>query len=765
MKVRDFLAVFIVVLVAAAPGCRSSKGGEAVLSGDARTILVAVDRSKSMYLNDPVGLGPHSLQAMIAMAPPGTRLGMVAYSEQAEEVAPIKPLLSKEDRQGVSKAARDITLEGMTDFRVPFEEGSEILTRTGAPEGSALVLLTDGQHNRGESQPILDAARGFGARKWEISALAVTPSRRLSLLEDVTREAGGRAYRIVSAQESLDAALQLSARADKMFVFLGRPSAVTVLPGTQNLLLVALKGESDAGFESVEMLAGGSPGTRFARDSESVYTYPPEPKEDVPFDIMNIWNPPQGLYEVVARGTARKTHILSNLPVEISFAKDEMMDVYPKGEQVAVKVRVTAANEELYELITSSGGMRVSAEPRGPGSSSKKELELSEATVNGDSALVFTGELALLAGGSQPVEFVLTATLSINCAEDGTWLRRERATIKVEPGGSILTVKPMEVDFGAHWADEEAVVREFEVASLYNELIEVSVTDLPAGLSAEPADFDVSAELPVKVALTLDPALVAEFGPLESKLSLANKVRSTGAEGIAQPVVVKSAVYTIELPEELKYTAHPGKDFMKVITFKVTPPLKFKYELPSVSTDTGKLDVKVMENLDGTASLVVPVPADAADGIYKGVLKLIPEIEGLAERTINVSLSVSGTPQIFTEPKELAIEAGKTGWIEQPVKLWIEHYESAEFGVDMVDIKASDGKAFLSGEYDMEFKPGEGWDGKSMKPGEKYSATLRFYVSSDLKKGSYSGEARFWVKYREDKKAEVKLPVKIDVSR
>jgi hypothetical protein len=765
MKVQAFLIVSIVILVAAVSGCLSSGRGASAQSGNARTILVAVDRSKSMYLNDPVGLGPHSLQAMIAMAPPGTRLGMVAYSERAEEVAPIAPLLSKEDRQEVSRAASDITLEGMTDFRVPFEEGTDILSRADAPEGSALVLLTDGQHNRGESQPILDVARGFGAKKWEISALAVTPSRRLSFLDTLTREAGGRAYRVRSAQESLDAALQLAARADRMFVFLGSPTAVTVLPGTENLLLVALKGAPDAGFDSVEMRAGGSPGTRFTREDESVYTYPPEPNGDVPFDIMNIWNPSAGLYRILAHGTPQKMHILSNLPVELSFPKDVMKDVYPKDEQVTVVVRVATKNKKLYEEIKASGGMMVSAEPKGPGSSSEKALELSEVTQNGDTFLVFTGELALLAGGSEPVDFVLTARLSINCAEDGTWIRREHTTIKVEPGGSVLTVTPMEVDFGPHWSDEEPVVRECEVASLYTELIEVTVTDLPAGFSAEPTDFDVSAELAVKVNLTLDPSKVAEFGPMESKLLLANKVRETGAQGIAQPVMLKAAVYSIELPDEIRIAAHPGKPFSEIVGLKVTPPLKLKCELPSVSTETHGLDVEVLQNLDGTVSLACSVPPETPDGVYKGVLKIIPEIEELFERTVNVSVSVSGTPQVFVEPKELTLKADKTGWVEQPVALWVEHHENVEFSVDLVDMKSSGGQAFISGKYDTEFEPGGGWDGKSLKPSEKYNAKLRFYVSSDLRSGSYSGEALLSVKYRDGKTVEVKLPVKIEVSR
>jgi hypothetical protein len=765
MKVQILPVVALAVLLAVAPSCRSSGGAASALSGKGRTILVAVDRSKSMYLNDPSGLGPHSLQAMIAMAAPGTKMGMVAYSERADEVAPITPLLSRKDRLEVARAASGITLEGMTDFRVPFEEGTDMLSRTGAPEGSALILVTDGQHNRGESRPILDVAREFGSKKWEIDALAVTPSRCLSLLDDVTREAGGRAYRIGTAQDSLDASLQLAARADRMFAFLGKASAVTVLPGTENLLLVALKGAPDAGFESVNMRVGGPAGTRFARESESVYAYPSKPVDGVPYDIMNIWDPPAGLYEIVTSGTARRTHILSNLPVEMSFPEDKMKEIYPKDELVAVTVRVTVQNGELYEAIKASGGMMVSVEPRGPGSSCKKALELSEVEQDGDSALVFTGELALLAGGSEPVEFVLTATLSINCAEDGAWLRRERTSIKAEPGGSVLTVTPMEVDFGPHWSDEETVVRECEVGSLYADLVAVSVTEVPTGFSAEPAEFDVSSGLAVKVSLALDPSQVAGFGPAESKLLLVNKVRDTGAGGIAQPVMLRSAVYGVELPEEVKIPAHPGKEFTEVVPLKVTPPLKFRCELGSVSTETGKLDVRVLQNLDGTLSLACPVPLDTPDGIYKGVLRLIPELEGLSERTVSVSVSVSGTPQVFIEPSELSVKADKTGWVEQPVAIWTEHYEDLEFGVDLVDMKSPGGQAFISGQYDSEFLPGENWDGKSLKPAQRYSAKLRFYVSSDLRPGSYSGEASFWVKYREGKKVTVKLPVTIEVSR
>ena len=766
MKMKVFCVVILAACAAAVPGCGSSRAGGVLAPENARTILVAVDRSRSMYLNDPVGLMSESLQAMIALAPPGSNFGVVAYGEQAEELAPPAPLQTRKDRERIAQAASSLTLKGKTDFDVPFKTGSEMFSEARAPEGSSLILVTDGQHNRGDTGAILDRATAFTENKWEINALAVTPSRHISFLKRITDVAGGETFRISDAQESLAATLQLAADADRMFAFLGDYSALTVLPGTVNILLVALKDTPLAGFVSLDPAGEADGNTQISRESLSVYAYPAELGMQVPFDIVNIWAPPEGLYEVIAQGDAIQSHLLCNLPVRLSFMEGSLKELYDKAEIVKVSVEVDTDNPDLYEIIRASGAVEISAEPGGPGNKLKKVLEFTEVTENGSSSLVFTGDLPLFAGGLQPVEFRLTVTLAINCAADGVWLGKKHATVKVTPGGSLLTADPMEIDFGPHWSDEEALIQDFEVSSIFPGLVAVTITEIPPHCQVEPTEFDVSDELRQKVTVALDPAKVTEFGSREFELLLANTIRSTENEGKELPVPVKVSMYKIEMPEEFAIPAHPGKEFTRVVPVTVTPPLNFECEIAPLAAETGgELEAKVVRNEKGEIALAFSVPLSTIDGVYEGELKMTPEIEGLSARVIKVSLSVSGTPQIFSEPEKLTLKADKSGWIEETVTLWAEHFEDLTFGVNLKDIESETADMLISGEYDAEFVPLDGWDGNKIKPGEKRKAKLRFYISTDLQSGSYAGEVELWVVYRTDNKITAKLPVRIELTR
>lgn len=765
MKEKALYALLAAALLVA-EGCGSSQVAGTTASGDAKVILVAVDRSRSMYLNDPERLGSESLQAMIALAPPGSNFGVVAYSERAEELAPVTSLRSKEDRQKVAEAVSMLTLKGKTDFDIAFKTGKELLSRNAALKGSSLILLTDGQHNSGDDTDfILDTARSFDANSWRINALAVTRSRRLSFLDRITDEAGGEAYRITDARGSLDASMRLAADADRMFAFLGDCTAVTVLPGTQNLLLVALKGTPDAGFVGMNPVIEANGAKQITKGSETVYAYPPSVEVDAPFDITNVQSPPHGIYEIVTQGDALQSYVLCNLPASFSFKEGTLKELYDEAEAVRVVIEVRSENTELHEMIRASGAVEVSAEPKGPGNRVKKVLECSEVKEGELSTLLFTGDINLFAGGAEAVEFVLTVTFAIRCAQEGVWLRKERASVKVTPGGSVLSVAPMNMDFGQHWADEEAITRELEVTSVYPGVVSVKLAGLPADFHVDTTEFDVSDKLREKIVLTLDPSKTKEFGAREFNLLLENTIVENDSRGEDFPVAVTCGVYKIEMPEEVSAPAHPGKEFPYPVPIKVTPSLNFEYELGALESATAQLEARVIKNLDGTISLAFKVPFDAPDGVYRGELMMTPEIEGLSSRTLAVLLSVSGTPQVIMEPRKLLIQADKSGWVEEEVTFWVEHYEDLEFGAVVGDMESKAADMLISGQYDAQFIPAEGWDGKKLEPGKKYKAKLRFYVSTDLQSGDYTGEVEVWVIYREGKKVPFKLPVTVELSR
>jgi hypothetical protein len=765
MKLQIFLLLAVALLVAEIMGCGSPRAGGGAALEDARTILIAVDRSRSMYLNDPAGLGLESVQAMIAMAPPGTNFGIIAYGERAQEIVPVTVLRARKDREQMASALSGVSLAGKTDFNVVFKKGKDVLARTGAPEGSSLVLLTDGQHNCGDdAEPIFDTIRGLRENKWEVSALVLTPSRRLSFVREIAWEGQGETFHVRSPLESIDASLKLAASVDTMFAFLGQHSALTILPGTENLLFVAVKGLPGMGFISLSPHEGTADAREITRGSPTVYAYPADLDRSAPFDIVNALAPLPGIYEIVAQGEIDQSYVLCNLPVDMCFTEGSIKELYGEGEAVEVAIKVSTDNVELYDMILSSGAVELVAEPDGPGTRLKKALTVSEVDEDGQKWLRFSGDMPLFAGGSNPVRFILTATLAIKCAKDGAWHRVERARTNITPGGSVLVAAPMNMDFGARWSDEKPISREFEVRSMYPSMVAVKLTDLPPGFQADITGFDVTDKLTQKITLTLDPAKVEELGSREFQLLLANTLED-GSKGVALPVSIKRGVFKIEMQEKLTASAHPKKKFSLPIPVKVTPSLTCEYELGLLRSGTDKLEGKVVQKEDGSASIDFSVPLETPDGVYKGDLKINPMVEGLSARTIKVSLSVSGVPQLFVEPKELKVKATKPGWVEQVLTIRAEHYEDMKFGVNIKDVESGAADMLISGQYDAEFVPLDGWDGKKLENGKKYKAKLKFYISTDLQSGSYMGEADIWVEYRGGNKTTVKLPVTIELKR
>jgi hypothetical protein len=761
MKIQILLLICVAAFVAGVTGCGSARGGGGYVLENAKTVLVAVDQSKSMYFNDPARLGPESIQAMIALAPPDSNFGVMTYGEEAKEVAPVTALRSRKDREDLAIAVNAITLQGKTDFGIAFKRSKEILDRAKANEGSSLVLLTDGQHNCGDTGLILDTVKSFGENRWEVNAIALTPSRRLSFIEEVAGEGGGEAFHITDTQGAVNASLKLAAQVDQMFAFLGKTSAVTVLPGTKNILLVAIGGAPGTGFVSLKPLVEANGIVELTRESPTAYTYPSSLEVTTYFDIMNVWSPLPGNYEIVTQGESQQSHVLCNLPVDISFQEGSIKELYGEGEAVKVAIEVNTDNVELYDIIKNSGTINVTAQPEGPGSRLTKTLELSEQKQDSHAALLFTGELQLFAGGSNPVEFNLIASLEIICPDDGAWHRVIRTTTSITPGGSVVVAEPMNLDFGSHWTDEEKVVRKFQVRSMYPNMVSVKVVEIPAGFHCDIVEFDITNELKQEVTLALDPAKVQDLGSREVQFLLDN-VLEDGSKGIAFPVTIKAGIFEVQLPEKLTAAAHPGKEFTLDIPAKASPSLKFEYELEFFDS----IKAEVVRKEDGSAYISFSVPVETDDGIYEGELKLTPEVEGLSARSIEVSLSVSGVPQIVVKPEEIKLEAKKTGWVQTLITIRVDHFEDMELGVGLKDvIESKTVDMLISGQYDCEFVPLEEWDGKKLEKGKDYKANLRFYISTDLRSGTYIGEAEFGVAYRGGKKASVKIPVKIELKR
>lgn len=109
------------------------------------TLQVVLDRSGSMA-DGRLAAAAAGLRALVDRLDPTDNFGLVTFDDTVEVVVPAGPLT---DRAGVTRAIAAIPPGGMTDLGGGLLRGMQEARRVKGDAGATLVLLSDGQANRG----------------------------------------------------------------------------------------------------------------------------------------------------------------------------------------------------------------------------------------------------------------------------------------------------------------------------------------------------------------------------------------------------------------------------------------------------------------------------------------------------------------------------------------------------------------------------------------------------------------------------------------
>jgi Ca-activated chloride channel homolog len=178
------------------------------------SIVLALDVSGSMS-GPPLEQVVRSVERIVDLLGERDRLGVVAFSESATEVAPLAPL-SPDARRAIKGRVRRLRADGGTNVEAGLKLARTMLPARGEHERHALLLLSDGVPNRGASSPQALSAMAAAMRPdVSVSVLGYGAKHDEALLAAVATGGGGR-YRFIAdpASCALELAQAVGAQGD-----------------------------------------------------------------------------------------------------------------------------------------------------------------------------------------------------------------------------------------------------------------------------------------------------------------------------------------------------------------------------------------------------------------------------------------------------------------------------------------------------------------------------------------------------------------------
>ena len=173
-----------------------------------RSVVIVLDRSGSMQ-GAPLQQAKAAINACLAVLEADDRLGLVAFSSQAEAWKPGLVPASKENRASLASYLARVSADGGTELQQALSVAAGVLGR----EGGEIFLVTDGQVF-GTGQ-IVSKAGALGGR---IHVLGIGSASQDRFLSQLARETGG-VSRFLTPRERVDLG------AAELFASIGHPVA------------------------------------------------------------------------------------------------------------------------------------------------------------------------------------------------------------------------------------------------------------------------------------------------------------------------------------------------------------------------------------------------------------------------------------------------------------------------------------------------------------------------------------------------------------
>lgn len=188
-----------------------SRNGGILLKGQTRNtrqpvhMMLAVDTSGSMELEDKLPSVKRSIQLMLSLLSPEDRLSLVTFSDDSKTFLN-RAIPTPEERQAIQYRVNNLIPEGSTNMSAGLLEVRGLVEPPSSGRKQGLVLLTDGHANIGvhSEQGLIDILQRIQSESpgLSLTTVAYGVDHNAEMLTNLAK-AGGGAYNVVTNLEDV----------------------------------------------------------------------------------------------------------------------------------------------------------------------------------------------------------------------------------------------------------------------------------------------------------------------------------------------------------------------------------------------------------------------------------------------------------------------------------------------------------------------------------------------------------------------------------
>ena len=693
---------------------------------EGRRLVLLLDSSTSMRRTDPSGVGPQGAQLVLGLVGSNDNVGVITYAKDAVVQRPLKA--AGTSRGGLQARLSELNRNGITDFAQGLALSRDMLQAGGAPEGSAVILLTDGVPYRGRRRtsgpalaPLLEE---FAKRKWRIFALALGDEAATPFLSRIVAATGGAVFPVADADRLAPAFAEVATEALGYLRSEREGREVEVVPHTGRLAFL-VRGEELGTVSGPSAGPAANPAT------------PPgaggvEPIETAagPFRVGLIENPRPGKWSVAAPAGAEVVALMEP-SFGFEFVPERPPERLGSREEGQVAVRLVGSSEGLAKV---SGRVLFRA-----------KLTLgADRSLGAPIQLKREGEVfsATFRAPTVPSETALSVVVEAILAEGGrTFVLKRTRALTVLPGKGKRAPVPLALSLsperlsGAAWSEGAAPSATLTVTGDPERALTLKSS---LGSQAIAAGGSATLEVPLRGTSLALRAETEDGATWSGSVALdVTRYRLSGASlagGLTFPDLAAGAPGGASLP--LGLTLTPGE--LAVETSALQGPSGATLE---VSLADGELRCDPGRKLP--------------PGLYEGQLAV--RVAGLSLPAKQVPVRIKLLPAVHA-PSAIKLR-GRWGWVSTAVEVAWPRGGEVEVSFEPSELR---GPAVIHPAYDLRVRPLDGWDGALLGARVRRVA-LSVFLSSDLPAGAYRGT--LVVRGAKSREERVEIPVTLTLER
>jgi len=735
-------------------------------------IIFSIDRTRSMALSDPDNISIDFAGAVSTLLPPRSVLSALVMGKQQRTLIKTRRISSRADRMKTEKYLRKEPLSGRVfDPEDALNRVTQLFKESSAPP--SLVFISDG-YNRGRTVPKA-LIETLSKKKCVVNAVAVTPKENLPLLSSMSSQTGGALIRPDSITDFFPFLQKLYPgwRLFRAHPEVGAPkNTIVVPPATYRLFIITKRGPGNAYLKGIFFTDRKR---RIPRTSRYVSAYPYRAdKVASVFDVVNIERPPAGICRLSFSAKPEEYAVWALLPVSVKTGA--LADTVKEGEEIGIRVTVSADNEEALPILNILKGNNLTAKivsesritetltvplfpAKGKKEGNRKSRKSKETNKKAAQLQVlFESRVRLYLRKRTDEPFSLLVRAALRYPKYTLWLCEQKQSFLVKVAEVPVKAEPSEVKFAPAWIDEPPAAVTLKLQTEYPHNLRLSLKDAPGWVSVTPSKAVLSSNKPVTLSVSVSADQKAIAGERSGVIMLDVKTED-GSDFAQLSIPVSAVLLKLTLKKNVKTLLHPGKEFDIVLGEPIEPSVPLEMEVEK--EEKSKIKPLMLHTKDGKLCLHVWVDEDAKD--ERTIIRLTIQPKGyeVSPKGVTIDALVRAAPEFKVEPSKVALKIEKEGEYEVKLKVTVHHYEEVEMSASVSDLLGKGKHKILASAGEVKIT-----EKVVLQPDKPTELKLQFTISTDILNGIYKGEASVVLKYHKgERHMSFKIPIELEIKK